>query len=87
MAVVGTVTRTSLTLDSQLSARAKGPLCYCLLMPPFPLVIVFAKGSTIERQAAVVPKLPIVQNGPPGTFVLFATGQKLPLPTDQIVHA
>jgi hypothetical protein len=31
--------------------------------------------------------LPIVQNGPPGTRVLFADGGKVPLPTDQIVFA
>jgi hypothetical protein len=34
-----------------------------------------------------VPRLPIVQNGPPGTFVLFADGRRVPLPTDQIVFA
>ncbi len=29
--------------------------------------------------------LPIVGNGPPGTFVTFADGRRVPLPTDQIV--
>jgi hypothetical protein len=31
--------------------------------------------------------LPIVGNGPPGTFVLFPDGLKVSLPTDQIVFA
>lgn len=32
-----------------------------------------------------MPGLPVVQNGPPGTFVTFADGRRVPLPTDQIV--
>lgn len=32
-------------------------------------------------------KLPIVGNGPPGTFVCFADGFRVSLPTDQIVFA
>lgn len=31
--------------------------------------------------------LPIVGNGPPGTFVLFPDGFRVSLPTDQIVYA
>ena len=31
--------------------------------------------------------LQIVQNGPPGTFVRFADGRRVPLPTDQIVSS
>lgn len=31
--------------------------------------------------------LPIVGNGPPGTFVIFPEGFKVSLPTDQIVFA
>ncbi|MSR47772.1 MAG: hypothetical protein EXS13_12045 [Planctomycetes bacterium] len=31
--------------------------------------------------------LPIVGNGPPGTFVLFPDGLRVSLPTDQIVFA
>ena len=31
--------------------------------------------------------LPILQNGPPGTSIVFADGTKVPLPTDQIVFA
>jgi hypothetical protein len=54
---------------------------------PVPLVIEFVPGSRVHRDAAVVPGLPIVQNGPPGTFVVFADGSRVPLPTDQIVLA
>jgi hypothetical protein len=48
----------------------------------------FVQGSRIHREAAFVPAalaLPVVQNGPPGTFVTFADGSRVPLPTDQIV--
>ena len=34
-----------------------------------------------------VSTLPIVQNGPPGTSIVFEDGAKVPLPTDQIVLA
>lgn len=50
-----------------------------------PLLIEFAAGTRVRREAAVVPRLPIVQNGPPGTFVVFADGSEVPLPTDQVV--
>ena len=52
-----------------------------------PLLIEFVPGTRVFREPEVVPKLPIVQNGPPGTFVVFADGSKVPLPTDQIVLA
>lgn len=55
-----------------------------------PLVIDFAAGSRVERDAAVAfvqPALAIVQNGPPGTRVVFRDGAAVPLPTDQIVFA
>ncbi len=52
-----------------------------------PLLIDFAPGSSVRREAAVVPRLPIWRNGPPGTFVTFADGSRVPLPTDQIVLA
>jgi hypothetical protein len=54
----------------------------------------FVQGSRIHREPAFVPTvstlralpaLPVVQNGPPGTFVTFADGGRVPLPTDQIV--
>ena len=51
----------------------------------FPLVIEFVAGTRLYREPAVVPKLPIVQNGPPGTFVVFGDGARVALPTDQIV--
>jgi hypothetical protein len=44
----------------------------------------FVPGSHVDREPAFVPGLPIVQNGPPGTFVTFADGRRVPLPTDQI---
>lgn len=48
-------------------------------------VVEFARGTTIERELASTSKLPIVGNGPPGTWVRFADGTRVPLPTDQIV--
>jgi hypothetical protein len=54
-------------------------------MPVSPLLIEFAAGSSIHREPDFVPRLPILQNGPPGTSVVFADGSKVPLPTDQIV--
>ena len=52
-----------------------------------PLVVEFVPGTRVEREAELVPRLPIVQNGPPGTFVVFADGARVPLPTDQIVSS
>lgn len=52
-----------------------------------PLLIEFVAVTRLERDPDLVPKLPIVQNGPPGTRVVFADGSKVPLPTDQIVLA
>jgi hypothetical protein len=53
----------------------------------YPLLIEFVPGTSIHREPEFVPKLPIVQNGPPGTTVVFRDGAKVPLPTDQIVFA
>mgnify|MGYP001580045508 CR=1 FL=1 len=50
-----------------------------------PLLIEFVSGSELYREPKVASKLPIVRNGPPGTFVVFADGTRVPLPTDQIV--
>ena len=47
----------------------------------------FVRGSRLHKETPFVPTLPIVQNGPPGTFVGFADGRRVPLPTDQIVSA
>jgi hypothetical protein len=56
-------------------------------MSQSPLLIEFVAKTELYREPQVVPRLPIVQNGPPGTFVVFADGKKVPLPTDQIVFA
>lgn len=55
--------------------------------PSVPLLIEFAAGSRLEREPEHLPNptLPIVGNGPPGTFVRFVDGRRIPLPTDQIV--
>lgn len=59
-------------------------------------IVEFVSGSRIEKDApasrpagrpASVANLRIVQNGPPGTFVRFADGCRVPLPTDQIVSS
>jgi len=48
-------------------------------------VVEFAPGSTLAFEKQHLTGLPIVQNGPPGTFVRFAGGGQVPVPTDQIV--
>ncbi len=53
----------------------------------YPLLIEFVPGTRITREPEVVSKLPILQNGPPGTSVVFGDGAEVPLPTDQIVFA
>jgi hypothetical protein len=53
----------------------------------FPLLIEFIQGTRVCQQRDVSGKLPIVRNGPPSTFIVFADGAKVPLPTDQIVFA
>jgi len=50
-------------------------------------IVEFVQGTRVEKERAFVPGLPVVQNGPPGTFVTFADGRRVPLPTDQIVFA
>lgn len=52
-----------------------------------PLLIDFAASTSILREQDRISMLPIVGNGPPGTFVLFANGLRVSLPTDQIVFA
>jgi len=56
-------------------------------MSDFPLLIKFVSGTSLYREPELIPKLPILQNGPPGTFVIFSGGRKVSLPTDQIVFA
>jgi hypothetical protein len=59
-------------------------------------IVEFVRGSRIEKdppadrpvdRPGLRANLRIVQNGPPGTFVRFADGRRLPLPTDQIVSS
>jgi hypothetical protein len=52
-----------------------------------PLVIEFATPTSLQREQHRPSDLPIVGNGPPGTFVVFPGGFKVSLPTDQIVFA
>jgi uncharacterized protein (DUF952 family) len=47
----------------------------------------FARGTALHREADRRSDLPILRNGPPGTFVLFPDGLRVSLPTDQIVRA
>ena len=56
-------------------------------MNDFPLLIKFVSGTSLYREPDFIPKLPILQNGPPGTFVVFSGGRKVSLPTDQIVFS
>ncbi len=50
-----------------------------------PVLVEFLEGSRITRGKLVAKSLPIVQNGPPGTFVHFPGGRGVPVPTDQVV--
>jgi hypothetical protein len=52
-----------------------------------PLLIDFVAPTSLRRERNRVSALPIIQNGPPGTFVLFRDGLAVSLPTDQIVFA
>jgi uncharacterized protein (DUF952 family) len=49
------------------------------------LEIVFTHGTSIAREGDRPSHFPIHRNGPPGTFVVFAHGVRVSLPTDQIV--
>lgn len=51
------------------------------------LLIDFATPSSIFRETNRISPLPIIGNGPPGTFVVFPDGLRVSLPTDQIVCA
>jgi hypothetical protein len=51
-----------------------------------PLLIDFAAPSSLLREQHRPSALPIVGNGPPGTFVIFPS-LRVSLPTDQIVFA
>src|SRR5882724_6034726 len=56
-------------------------------MEEIPLLIEFAPHTLLHREQDLVSHLPIVRNGPPGTFVVFPNGMRVSLPTDQIVFA
>ena len=56
-------------------------------MEDIPLLIEFAKPTSLLLEHNRISALPIVGNGPPGTFVLFPNGLRVSLPTDQIVFA
>ena len=56
-------------------------------MEDIPLLIEFAEPTSILREQNRMSPLPIIGNGPPGTFVLFPNGLRVSLPTDQIVFA
>ena len=51
------------------------------------MTIDFTTPSSIIREQNRISQLPIIGNGPPGTFVLFPNGFRVSLPTDQIVLA
>src|SRR5438132_13045586 len=51
------------------------------------LLIDFVAPTALLREEHRPSTLPIVGNGPPGTFVLFPNGLRVSLPTDQIVFA
>jgi hypothetical protein len=52
-----------------------------------PLLIDFSAPSTLLREQDRPSVLPILGNGPPGTFVVFPGGLRISLPTDQIIFA
>jgi hypothetical protein len=56
-------------------------------MTDAPVVVDFIGPSSVLREPERPSALPIVGNGPPGTFVLFPIGFKVSLPTDQIVSS
>ena len=56
-------------------------------MEHLPLLIEFAPETSLYRERDLVSDLPIVRNGPAGTFVVFPDGVRVSLPTDQIVVA
>ena len=69
---------------SALELSAGGPKCQG---QDIPLLIDFAAPTSLLREQNRISTLPIVGNGPPGTFVLFPSGLRVSLPTDQIVFA
>jgi hypothetical protein len=58
-----------------------------LQLQGIPLLIDFVAPTSLLREHNRLSSLPIIGNGPPGTFVLFPNGLRVSLPTDQIVFA
>ncbi len=50
-------------------------------------IVRFVAPTSLMREADRPSALPIIRNGPPGTFVCFPGGLRVSLPTDQIVMA
>ena len=57
------------------------------LPDPPPLTLTFVADTRLHRERDRPSDLPVVRNGPPGTFVDFREGLRVSLPTDQIVFA
>lgn len=58
--------------------------------PDRPIVMTdvdFAWGSTLVCERDRPSELPVVRNGPPGTFLIVPAGVRISLPTDQIASA
>ena len=56
-------------------------------MKHVPLLIEFAPHTSLYRERELVSQLPIIRNGPAGTFVVFPGGLRVSLPTEQIILA
>ncbi|HMJ87836.1 MAG TPA: hypothetical protein VK504_31890 [Vicinamibacterales bacterium] len=56
-------------------------------MDDISLLLDFVTPSSIFREPDRASTFRIIGNGPPGTFVLFPTGLRVSLPTDQVVYA
>jgi hypothetical protein len=59
--------------------------CVAVDMERIPLLVEFAGPASLLVERHRPSALPIIGNGPPGTFVLFPDGLRVSLPTDQIV--
>ena len=56
-------------------------------MSEIPLLIEFVPGTCLLREEELAQGLPILQNGSPGTFIVFPERFRVSLPTDQIVYS
>ncbi len=56
-------------------------------MADVPMLIEFAPHTSLYGERELVSQLPIIRNGPAGTFVVFPRGLRVSLPTDQIIFA